>query len=228
MRIDRLISNLPRYNRQTARYLLSSGRVRVNGILVNDACLDVRVFDSVQIDDEVIQAGLPARYLMLHKPAGYVSATEHPQHPTVLDLIGEPGSALHLAGRLDLNTTGLLLLTNDGQWSRRLTSPSRRHAKVYLVETENPIDPKCIDAFAQGLYFAYEGITTLPAELDILEPRLARLTLQEGRYHQVKRMFGHFRNRVTCLHREAIGPLTVSELAPGMFRSLTAAEIATF
>lgn len=228
MRIDRLISNLPCYNRQAARHLLSSGRVRVNGVLTNDVRLDVRVFDSVQIDGEVIQTGLPARYLMLHKPTGYVSATEHPQHPTVLDLIGEPGGGLHLAGRLDLNTTGLLLLTNDGQWSRRLTSPHRHHSKVYLVKTEDPIDPQCIDAFARGLYFAYEGITTLPAELDILEPRLGRLTLQEGRYHQVKRMFGHFRNRVTGLHREAIGPLTVSELAPGEFRSLTAAEIAAF
>ncbi len=201
--------------------------MRVNGTLANDARLEVRVFDTVQIDDEVIQAGLPARYLMLHKPPGYVSATEHHEHPTVLDLIGEPGG-LHLAGRLDLNTTGLVLLTNDGQWSRRLTLPDRRHAKVYRVETENPIDPRCIDAFAQGLYFAYEGITTLPAELEILEPKLARLTLHEGRYHQVKRMFGHFRNKVTRLHREAIGPLNISGLAPGMFRPLTSAEIDAF
>ena len=166
---------------------------------------------------------------MLHKPPGVVSATEHPEHRTVLDLFDEPDKhELHLAGRLDLNTSGLLLVTNDGQWSRRATSPAGKQAKVYRVETRDLIEPACVEVFARGLYFAYEDLTTLPAVLEILAPRQARLTLFEGRYHQVKRMFGHFRNPVVGLHRVSMGAIQLDpNLAPGQYRALTAQEIAS-
>ncbi|MNN71307.1 Ribosomal small subunit pseudouridine synthase A [compost metagenome] len=97
------------------------------------------------------------------------------------------------------------------------------------METEQPIGTEYTETFAQGLYFAYEGLTTLPAQLDILDTRTARLTLHEGRYHQVKRMFGHFRNRVIGLHRESVGPLKLDpQMKPGDYRSLTAEEVAYF
>jgi len=156
-----------------------------------------------------------------------VSATADPQHPTVLDLLDEPDKhELHIAGRLDFNTTGLLLITNDGQWSRRLTQPQTKLPKVYYVETEQDIGPEYAATFAAGLYFAFEDLTTQPAELELLGPRTARLSIIEGRYHQVKRMFGYFDNKVTRLHRERMGPLALdSTLAPGRYRALTDAEI---
>ena len=120
-----------------------------------------------------------------------------------------------------------MIITNDGLWSRRLTQPQSLLGKTYLVETEDPIDPTCVDRFAHGLYFRFENLTTLPAELELLGSHHARLTLHEGRYHQVKRMFGHFNNKVTGLHRERMGPLLLDPaLAPGQYRSLTPTEIA--
>ena len=230
MRLDRFLSNLPQLNRQAARQLLASGRVRVDGAVVCDGLCEVSQFSRIGVDNELLPAGKAARYFMLHKPIGVVSATEHEQHRTVLDLLDEPDKAeLHLAGRLDLNTSGLLLITNDGQWSRRLTEPRSRLGKVYRVETEKPITPEYIEVFARGLYFAYEDLTTLPAELVILGNHSALLTLHEGRYHQVKRMFGHFQNKVIGLHRLSMGAIQLDpQLTPGQYRTLTEAEIACF
>jgi 16S rRNA pseudouridine516 synthase len=228
MRLDRFLGNLPNFSRQDVRHLLVSGRVCVDGQPVRDGRSEVRVFSRIELDGQPLQAGKVARYLMLHKPVGVVSATEHPEHRTVLDLLEEPQD-LHLAGRLDLNTSGLLLLTNDGQWSRRATSPGSKQPKVYRVETRDEIDPACVDVFARGLYFAYEDLTTLPAVLEILAPRQARLTLFEGRYHQIKRMFGHFRNPVVSLHRQSVGAIELDpQLAPGQYRALTEQEVASF
>ncbi|WP_248802062.1 pseudouridine synthase [Pseudomonas sp. MWU13-2100] len=227
MRLDRFLSNLPRFNRQQVRLLLVQKRIRVDGLIIGDPHHEVREFSQVEVDDEVLQAGRPPRYLMLHKPEGCVSATRDPQHRTVLELIDEPDVLeLHIAGRLDFNTTGLMILTNDGQWSRRLTQPQTKLPKVYYVETEQLIGPEYVETFARGLYFAFEDLTTQPATLELLGPRSARLSIVEGRYHQVKRMFGHFDNKVLRLHREAMGPLMLDEhLAPGQYRPLRAEEI---
>ncbi|BAQ79372.1 pseudouridine synthase [Pseudomonas sp. St29] len=227
MRLDRFLSNLPRFNRQQVRLLLVQRRVRIDGQPVSDPRAEVSEFSRVELDEEVLQAGKPARYFMLHKPMGCVSATRDPEHRTVLELIHEPDpQELHIAGRLDYNTTGLMLITNDGQWSRRLTQPQTKLPKLYYVETEDEIGPEYIQTFAEGLYFAFEDLTTLPAQLQILGPRSARLSIVEGRYHQVKRMFGHFNNKVLRLHRERMGPLLLDErLAPGEYRPLSADEI---
>ncbi|AEB57418.1 pseudouridine synthase [Ectopseudomonas mendocina] len=229
MRLDRFLSNFSRFSRQDSRLLISAGRLRVDGEIIIDPRFDIRDFQRVELDDELLQAGRSARYWMLHKPVGVVSATEHDEHRTVLDLLDEPDKhELHLAGRLDLNTSGLLLITNDGLWSRRITQPQQRKPKVYHVTTEQPITEEYAEVFARGLYFAFEDLTTLPAQLDVLDSHHARLTLFEGRYHQVKRMFGHFRNRVVALHRESMGEIVLDpQLAPGQYRALTAAEIAS-
>jgi 16S rRNA pseudouridine516 synthase len=229
MRLDRFLSNLPALNRQAGRLALASARVKVDGQVISDGRVEVNQFSRIELDSELLQAGKPARYFMLHKPTGVVSATEHDEHRTVLDLLDEPDKhELHLAGRLDLNTSGLLIITNDGQWSRRLTEPRSRLGKVYHVSTEQPIEAHYAATFAQGLYFAYEDLTTLPAELHILDRHSALLTLHEGRYHQVKRMFGHFQNKVIGLHRLSMGNIHLDPtLAPGEYRVLTAAEIAS-
>lgn len=227
MRVDRFLSNLPRFNRQQVRLLLVERRVRIDGQTVSDPHAQVREFSRVEVDDEVLQAGRPARYFMLHKPPGCVSATRDPQHPTVLDWLDEPDKDdLHIAGRLDFNTTGLMLITNDGAWSRRLTQPQTKLPKIYYVETEQIITAEYADTFARGLYFAFEDLTTQPAELTLLGPRSARLSIVEGRYHQVKRMFGHFNNKVLRLHRERMGPLTLdAHLEPGQYRALSLEEV---
>ena len=227
MRVDRFLSNLPQFNRQQARLLLIEKRVRVDGQIVSDPHHDIREFSRIELDEHVLQAGKPARYFMLHKPPGCVSATQDPEHPTVLDLLNEDDKHdLHIAGRLDFNTSGLMLITNDGHWSRHLTQPQTKLPKVYYVETEQDITDAYITRFEQGVYFAYEDLTTLPATLELLGPRSARLSIVEGRYHQVKRMFGYFDNKVVRLHRESIGRLMLdSRLAPGEYRALTSEEV---
>lgn len=230
MRLDRFLSNLPCYNRQQVRLLLAERRVRVDGTQVGDPRHEVREFSRIEVDDQLVQAGRALRYFMLHKPAGCVSATVDPQHRTVLDLLDEPDKHdLHIAGRLDYNTTGLLLITNDGQWSRRLTQPQTKLPKVYYVETEHVIDEHYIEKFREGFYFAFEDLTTQPADLTILSQHSARLSIVEGRYHQVKRMFGFFDNKVIRLHREHMGPLQLDpSLLPGEYRALRPDEISAF
>lgn len=227
MRLDRFLSNLPRFSRKDVRLALLAGRVRVDGVITKDPLHEVREFSHVMVDDDTLQIGKPARYFMLHKPPGCVSATTDPQHPTVLDLLHEPDKHdLHIAGRLDFNTSGLMLITNDGQWSRRLTQPTTKLPKVYYVETEQAIGAHYVEKFIEGFYFAFEDLTTLPADLVILDAHHARLSIMEGRYHQVKRMFGFFDNKVVGLHRESMGPLVLDPvLQPGQYRPLTAEEI---
>ncbi|GAA0790463.1 hypothetical protein GCM10009109_17940 [Marinobacterium sediminicola] len=163
---------------------------------------------------------------MLHKPAGYLSATSDPEHKTVLELLPSTlRPKLHIAGRLDRATTGLLILTNDGLWSRRITAPEEKIPKIYLVTTAEPISPDAEARFQQGIWLAREGVMTSPATIERLSEHCCRLTIFEGRHHQVKRMFAAIGNAVTALHRERMGPITLDEqLRPGEFRLLTDSE----
>ena len=127
---------------------------------------------------------------------------------------------------MDYSSSGLLLLTNDGRWSRRLSSPGQRVIKRYRVTLGNPLNDSYIGAFAEGMFFPFEGITTRPAGLKILSDTVAEVSLEEGRYHQIKRMFGRFRNPVVALHRLAIGALELDDLlAEGESRELSVEEV---
>jgi 16S rRNA pseudouridine516 synthase len=227
MKLDRLIAGYEAMGRQAAHHAIAARRVRVDGVCVADGHHPVDRFSLVELDDAVVQASERALYLMLHKPVGILSATKDDQHPTVIDLIDDPDKhTLHIAGRLDRSTSGLVLLTNDGRWSKRLMTAEEKVPKVYLVETLDPIAPDAVEAFALGFYFHTEDITTLPAELVLLGANQARLTLHEGRYHQVKRMFHRVGNRVVSLHRESIGTLALpANLPPGAWRALTLQEV---
>ncbi len=183
---------------------------------------------------------------MMNKPKGVVSATSDDKNKTVLDVLfeqeaesldGGPGSLfdksalndLHIVGRLDYNSTGLLLITNDGQWSRRLSLPDKKTEKRYRVTVELPLTDEYVDAFASGMYFSYENITTRPAVLNIVSSSVAEVTLIEGRYHQIKRMFGRFQNTVLELHRISVGDLLLDDsLMHGESRHLTQGEIHCF
>ena len=231
MRLDRFLTRHTAFSRRQIQPMLAAGRVRVDGAVEKNTQREIGEFTQVALDDKILQ-NTQAIYLMLHKPAGYLSATTDLQHPTVMELIHAEDSqeTLHIAGRLDRATTGLLLLTNDGKWSRQLTDPAKEDKngipKVYEVKTSRPISKSTSALFSQGIYFAYEDLTTQPAELEILDTHLCRLTIYEGRYHQVKRMFHAAGNNVRALHRISVGNITLDPaLKPGEYRHLTQEEI---
>ncbi|PRD38155.1 UNVERIFIED_CONTAM: rsuA [Trichonephila clavipes] len=226
MRLDKFICDCTGLTRTQAGKSIRQGLVSINGELVKQAARQVSVTDQVELDGEPLQLIGP-RYIMLHKPAGYVCANDDPEHPIVFTLLDEPlVERLHTVGRLDLDTTGVLLLTDDGQWSHRLTSPKHHVAKTYRVWTADPIPADAIAQFAAGVMLRGEKELTKPAQLELVATHEALLTIHEGRYHQVKRMFAAIGNKVERLHRERIGALQLPvELAEGEYRSLNEEEI---
>lgn len=229
MRLDRFLTRHRNDSCKEVARQLADGRVMIDGAVEFCGIRRINRFTKVELDGKILQEK-QAVYLMLHKPAGYLSATMDSQHPTVMELIDHPlRDELHLAGRLDRASTGLVLLTNDGRWSKLITEPQEEISKVYQVTTRDRISPETVRRFAEGIYFAYEDLTTRPALLEIVAEREASITLHEGRYHQVKRMFHAVGNQVLSLHRESIGPLLLNDtLPPGKFRSLSAEEISFF
>ncbi len=225
-RLDRFLAQYCQISRRNVRIMLAQDRVLVNGNVARDIDEVIDTFSHIILDGQVIQDN-SAHYIMLHKPVGVVSATQDTIHKTVIDLLDFPyKEQLHIVGRLDLNTSGLMLLTNDSRWSERLTQPGSKVGKRYLVTLKNKLTPDYVEAFASGMYFEYEDLTTKPAKLTILSDHQAEVELIEGRYHQVKRMFGRFRNPVVALHRYAIGNLQLDgQLTEGQSRILTESEI---
>lgn len=227
MRLDKYVSQCTPLSRREVGYALRQKRINVNDEIARSASLNVSANDRVSLDGETLLLAGP-RYWMLYKPAGMVCARTDASQPCVTDLL-PPGMTanLQLVGRLDKDTTGLLLLTDDGQWNHRVTSPKRQCAKVYRVTTADPIAPETAKRFADGVVLRDDPTPTHPASLEPIDHYNARLTLREGRYHQVKRMFAALGNRVVALHREAIAGIELDPaLEPGNYRPLTAEEIA--
>ena len=226
-RLDRFIARQESITLREVQSLIAQCRVHLDGKPATSISQTVGQFSHVTLDQRVLQDNR-AHYVMLHKPEGVVSATTDKHHRTVIDLLPQAyARSLHIAGRLDFNSTGLMLLTNDGRWSRRLSEPESAITKTYQVLLEKPLNEDYIAAFAEGMHFAFEGVTTRPAKLKLLCAHRAEVSLIEGRYHQIKRMFGHFDNRVLSLHRSAIGELSLAQdLAPGQSRELSEAELA--
>jgi len=230
-RLDRFISVHTGIPKGHVRQLLAQHRIRVDDVIAQDISQPLDSFSRVMFDGVLLQ-NRTRRYVLLNKPVGVVSATKDEAHCTVIDVLRDGGfpeselNDLHIAGRLDLNSSGLLLLTNDSDWSQALMAPDKKVAKVYEVRLENPISDECIAAFKEGIYFPFENITTKPAVLERLTPNTARVTLTEGKYHQIKRMFGRFRNPVLKLHRVRVDNIELDgTLECGHFRELTQDEI---
>lgn len=231
MRLDKFIANNSGYSRSDVKKLLKNNAITINGELASAVDQKVSVFA-----DDVLVNGQPvclqsAQYYMLHKPVNVVCANSHPDYPTVIDLLGEikpeQRHKLQIAGRLDVDTTGLVLLTDDGQWNHKVTTPRSDCVKVYEVELEQPFDEKFIGDFEQGMLLEGENKLTLPAQITVIDNYNVRLGICEGRYHQVKRMFLFANNRVRKLHRASIGSLALDPaLEPGAYRALTAEEVA--
>jgi 16S rRNA pseudouridine516 synthase len=201
----------------------------VHGVVLKEVASPVPHTASVSLDGELVCFPKP-RYLMLHKPIGVVSATHDPTHRTVMDLLDDVVTEhLHIAGRLDIDSSGLVLLTDDGQWSHRITAPSKKCHKTYRVGLVAAINEKDLERIRAGVLLHHERKPTLPARVQRLSDGQLRLTIMEGKYHQVKRMFAAVGNRVISLHRESIGELKLDKgLEPGTYRSLQAREILLF
>ncbi|WP_036190779.1 pseudouridine synthase [Marinobacter lipolyticus] len=228
MRLDQFIASTTPLSRKEAKRVIGQGRVMVNGEACRQASTHIGTNGSVTLDDDLL--ALPGeRYLMLNKPQGVVSATTDSDHPTALDLL--PTNLrhnLHIAGRLDADTTGLLLLTSDGQWSHRVTSPRVKCPKTYRVTLSDPITEAALQQLRAGMELRNDPRPTKPAKAMRVGEYEIELTISEGRYHQVKRMLAATGNRVEALHRISIGAIALdSNLAPGAFRELTEAEISS-
>lgn len=226
-RLDKVIAAAGAASRREVKALVRQGRVVVDGVLASspeqkvDPATAVITVDGAAIEYE------PFLYLMLHKPAGVVTATEDGRCQTVLDLVPPAWRRKDLSpvGRLDKDTEGLLLLTDDGELNHRLTSPRHHTDKVYYAKVEGTLEEADAAAFAAGVVLS--DFTCLPAKLDILSPSECHVTVQEGKFHQVKRMFAARGKEVLALRRLRFGPLEMEEdLPPGAYRELTEEEVA--
>jgi len=240
MRLDKFICKSTELTRNEAKKLLKSGEVRVNGEVAKSASMQVHENNSITVDGQELTART-SRYFMLHKVVDSICSNVDEVYPSVLHFIEvDKAFDLHIAGRLDADTTGLVLITDDGRWSHNVISPKKDCKKTYRVWLRNAI-PKnkadeLIEKFKQGIQLQGEASLTRPAVLELLsdnddaeaEPNEVLLTITEGKYHQVKRMFAAVGNRVVGLHREQIGTIELGDLAPGEWRCLTAEEIALF
>lgn len=227
-RLDKLLANTGHWSRKEVRDLVKQGRVLVDGQRPSRSDEKFqREGLELQVDGQWVSTQ-SHHYIMLHKPAGWLSATEDAKQTTVLDLLPEhlKKVGLYPVGRLDKDTEGLLLLTNDGPLGHRLLSPKKHVDKVYYVEVDGLLNTTDVAAFEAGLTLE-EGFTCLPAGLEILEPASQGLvTLREGKYHQVKRMLEHQGKPVTYLKRLSMGPLVLDEtLEKGDWRPLTPEEL---
>ena len=226
MRLDKLLTHLGVASRSGAREVLKAGRVRVNGEAVRDAAFQVAVDDKILLDGKLLDTRL-SRHLLLHKPAGVLTAKEDNRQKTVMDLLPPEYTSLGCmpVGRLDKDTTGLLILTTDGELAHRLIAPERHVDKVYIATVDGCLSDADVEKFAEGI--PLKDFSCLPAKLEILSPNLGRVTVREGKYHQIKRMFGAVGKPVTELHRQRFGPLPLEDgMHPGEYRELTDDEIA--
>lgn len=228
MRLDKYLCETQGVSRSIAGTMVKKGRISINGERAKSAAVKIKVeVDDVFLDGKKIQAQTGYRYFMMNKPAGVVCANHDSDHPIVFDLMNNSKAIkdLHTVGRLDRDTTGLLFITNDGQWSHIMTSPKHAHDKTYRAWLAEPLVKHAEKSCEEGILLNSETHKTKPAKLKRINDTEVLLTISEGRYHQVKRMFAALGNRVIKLHREQFCGITLDEsIAPGEYRELTEAE----
>jgi len=224
MRLDKFICKSTEYALLEALAVIKNRSISVNGIIAFEADHQVHKNNIVTLDGETLILR-PFRYLLLNKPMDMICSNVDEKYPSVLNLLDvERVTELHIAGRLDADTTGLVLITDDGHWSFNLTSPKNKCEKMYQVLLSRPISSDATQRFLDGILLQGESNLTLPAKLHIIDPYNVSLTLTEGRFHQVKRMFSAIGNRVKSLHRQQVGNLEL-DVELGHWRSLTEAEV---
>lgn len=226
-RLDKFLSGAGAGSRSQVKLLLKQGRVTVDGQPETDPGRKVEPKSQRIALDGQLLTGKRRLVVMLNKPAGYVTATEDPRQPTVMELLPPEYRKMELkpVGRLDKQTEGLLLFTNDGELLHRLISPRKQVAKIYFARHEGQAGQADVQAFAGGLELA-DGTKCLPARLEPLGPGQSRITVCEGKYHQVRRMMAARGMQVGYLERQQEAFLTLEGLPRGQIRELTSEEIA--
>ena len=231
LRIDKMLSNSGAGSRKQIKTDARQGLIEVNGTIEKDSSriIDTET-DTIKYKGQIIEY-TRFIYLMMNKPAGVVSATEDNYDKTVIDLLRDEEKIFKPfpVGRLDKDSEGLLLISNDGKLAHCLLSPKKHVDKTYYVETEEEITEEDVEAFEKGLILKEDNYKTLPAKLHIIEsgyPSICLVTIREGKFHQVKRMFNAVNNEVTYLKRISMGPLKLdNSLKTGQYRHLTDEEI---
>lgn len=215
-------------SRSEIKKFLKTCRVKLNGKFEKSPNTQVDIDkDEILFDDEIV-IYKEFTYLMLNKPKDYISATFDPKLPTVLGLLEFPYSNMELfpVGRLDIDTTGFLILTNDGKFSYNVTNPKKKVNKKYLVTLRDDISSNQIESLENGIYFEKEDFTTENAKVEEISKREIYLTISEGKFHQVKRMLEYVGNEVVELKRVSIGNLSLDEkLELGEYREITNTEL---
>ncbi|WP_394209796.1 pseudouridine synthase [Enterovibrio calviensis] len=227
MRLDKFVCKSTALNRADAIQHIQNGAVTVNEQVVTHEFAQVHENNTIKLQGHILTPR-PFRYILMHKPAGTICSNIDEAYPSLFSATNlEHTEELHIAGRLDADTTGLVLITDDGHWSFNITTPTQHCQKVYRVGLSRPLRGDEVDRFKQGIMLQGESKPTLPAKLDVLSPQDALLTITEGKFHQVKRMFSAVGNRVVTLHRDRIGEVLL-DVDAGEWRYLSDEEIASF
>ena len=227
MRLDRFVCKSTDLVRSDAIALINNGAVVVNGEVIVNEAIQVHENNCIMLEGEILTPR-PSRYMMVHKPLDTICSNVDEGYPSLFRLINlERAFDLHVAGRLDTDTTGLVLITDDGRWSYNIITPKKQCEKVYRVGLRDPIAVDVAARFQEGVQLQGEASLTRPAKLEILSPKEVLLTITEGKFHQVKRMFAAVGNRVVALHRQKIGQINL-DIELGEWRHLTTDEIMYF
>lgn len=225
MRLDRFLAHTINESRTDVKKHIRNGRVHVNNIVITKENVHIdTALDEVRFNGQLLKY-TEFYYYVINKPQGYVCANDDHVHPTIVDYAPEfTLRKLHTVGRLDKDTTGVLLLTNDGKLTHRLISPKSATPKIYIAEVDKVLNADLIQNFADGFVINNE-FKTLPAHLEIISDHVARIRVIEGKFHQIKRMFAAFGYEVTRLHRENFAGITATDLTIGEYRELTLDEL---
>lgn len=227
MRLDRFVCKSTDLLRADATALINQGGIIVNGDVVTNEATQVHENNCITLDGQTLTPR-PSRYIMVHKPLDTICSNVDEGYPSLFRLINvDRAFDLHVAGRLDTDTTGLVLVTDDGRWSYNIITPKKHCEKVYRVGLRDPIANDVATRFKHGIQLQGETTLTRPAKVDVLSPKEVLLTITEGKFHQVKRMFAAVGNRVVTLHRQKIGGIEL-DIKQGAWRHLTPDEIMFF
>jgi 16S rRNA pseudouridine516 synthase len=227
MRLDKFICKSTELIRDEAIQVIHAGKVVVNNEVITNEAIQIHENNTITLNGLKLKAR-SYRYILMHKPLGTICSNVDETYPSIFNYIDiEKAAELHIAGRLDTNTTGLVLITDDGRWSFNIISPNKQCEKVYRVGLRDVITDNVASIFKNGIQLQGENKLTSPAELNVISPKEVLLTITEGRHHQVRRMFAAVGNRVVSLHREKIGEISL-DIEVGQWRYLTADEVNLF
>ncbi len=227
MRLDKYICKSTELTKNEATRVIHTGRVAVNNKVITNEAAQVHENNTITLNRQKLKAR-SFRYILMHKPFDTICSNVDEAYPSLFNYIDiDKASELHIAGRLDADTTGLVLITDDGRWSFNIISPEKQCEKVYRVGLRDVIADDVALKFKNGVRLQGEDRLTLPAKLSIITPKEVLLTITEGKFHQIKRMFAAVGNRVISLHRERIGEISL-DIGIGQWRYLTADEVNLF